>query len=105
MSHLSRTVQTIAATAFATLIMIAGLGIQQAKAASAAESFAQTNIEKGYAVLNNASLADAERARQFREFILGLTDMRRIAVFTLGPYSRDAKPADVDAFADAFRDY
>lgn len=73
-------------------------------AANAAESFVQQNIDKGYAILN-ASLADQQRRDQFRAFLLDLTDIKRIALFTLGPYSRGAAAADTDAFVSAFRDY
>jgi phospholipid transport system substrate-binding protein len=73
-------------------------------AANAAESFVQTNIDKGYAILNS-TVPDQQRRGQFRDFLLNLTDLRRIAVFTLGQYARGASPADENAFVDAFRNY
>jgi phospholipid transport system substrate-binding protein len=75
-----------------------------AAAANAAESFVQQNIDKGYAILN-ASLSDEQRRAQFRTFMLGLTDTRRIGLFTLGQYANGASKADLDAFNDAFLDY
>jgi phospholipid transport system substrate-binding protein len=75
-----------------------------AAAATPAESFVQQNIDKGYAILN-ASLSDEQRRAQFRTFMLGLTDTRRIGMFTLGQYANGASKADLDKFTDAFIDY
>jgi phospholipid transport system substrate-binding protein len=77
----------------------------QAAAASPAESFVQENVDKGYAILNNTSLSDEQRRAQFRDFILSLTDSRRIGMFTLGPYANSAKNEDIEAFIDAFSEY
>ena len=76
-----------------------------AQAATPAETFVQTNIEKGLSILNNKTLTDVKRRAEFRAFLSGLTDIRRTALFTLGAARRTAKPADVDAFVDAFRNY
>jgi len=76
-----------------------------AAAANPTEAFVQQNIDKGYVILNNASLSDAERRAQFRDFMLALTDTRRIGMFTLGQYARGASQADLDAFNQAFIDY
>jgi phospholipid transport system substrate-binding protein len=76
-----------------------------AAAATPAETFVQQNIDKGYTVLNNASLSDEQRRAQFRTFMLGLTDTRRIGLFTLGQYANGASKADLDKFNDAFLDY
>jgi len=75
-----------------------------AAATTPAESFVQQNIDKGYAILN-ASLSDEQRRAQFRTFMLGLTDTRRIGLFTLGQYANGASKADLDKFTDAFLDY
>ncbi len=48
---------------------------------------------------------DAQRATEFRDLLIGLTDIRRTALFTLGAARRTANPHDVDAFVDAFRNY
>jgi len=68
----------------------------QAAAANPAESFVQENVDKGYAILNNTSLSDEQRRAQFRDFILSLTDSRRIGMFTLGPYANSAKKEDIE---------
>jgi phospholipid transport system substrate-binding protein len=70
-----------------------------------AETFVQQNIKRGYEILNGTSLGDEQRRAQFRQFMLSLTDPRRIGMFTLGPYVRGASKAEIDAFIDAFTDY
>ena len=69
------------------------------------EGFVQQNIDVGYAILNDSSLAADQRHIQFRNFMLGLTDTNRIAIFTLGQYVNGASKADLDAFKIAFSDY
>ena len=56
-----------------------------ALAATPAEAYVQQNVQKGLTILNNHSISDSQRRSQFRDFLTGLTDIRRIAVFTLGP--------------------
>lgn len=88
-------------------IALSGLviGALPAAAANPAESFVQDNIHKGLDLLNNKTLSVDQRRTQFAEFLLGLTDMKRIADFTLGQYRRGASPADLAAFDAAFQDY
>ncbi|MEI9995433.1 MAG: ABC transporter substrate-binding protein [Rhizomicrobium sp.] len=76
-----------------------------AAAASPAEAFVQANVQRGLGILNNKGLSTEQRRAQFQGFILGLTDMRRIANFTLGQYRRTASPAEQDQFAAAFQNY
>jgi phospholipid transport system substrate-binding protein len=75
------------------------------RAASTAESFVSTNIDKGLQILGNKSLPPAQRSSQFQSFLEQLTDIDRIAKFTLGNARRTASPADVSAFDAAFRNY
>ena len=97
-----------AATLIWPLVMLVAIifsaPVAFAAAASPAETFVQQNIDKGYAILN-ASLSDDQRRAQFRTFMLGLTDTRRIGMFTLGQYANGASKADLDKFTDAFIDY
>jgi phospholipid transport system substrate-binding protein len=76
-----------------------------ALAATPAETFVAGNIQTGLAILANPALAPAARKAQFQIFLLGITDMKRIALFTLGPYAATASQADKDAFANAFQNY
>ncbi|MBV9549256.1 MAG: ABC transporter substrate-binding protein [Alphaproteobacteria bacterium] len=76
-----------------------------ALAADPAETFVAQNIQRGLGILDNKGLSKQQREDQFEQFLLGLTDMKRIADFTLGQYRRTASPADVAAFEAAFQNY
>lgn len=93
-------------TFLATLLSLsAALFAGPALAASPAEDFVQQNIHKGLELLNNKQLSADQRRTQFEGFLLGLTDMKRIADFTLGQYRRTASPQDLAAFESAFQNY
>ncbi len=79
--------------------------IETAHAQTAAENYVRENVQRGLSILNNRTIPDAERRTEFRSFLTTLTDIRRIALFTLGPARRTATPAQIDAFVDAFRNY
>ena len=76
-----------------------------ASAATPAEAFIADNIQKGLIILNDRQLSEDDRADQFQQLLLGLTNTKRIAAFTLGQYVRTASQADRDEFAAAFQDY
>lgn len=79
--------------------------IATAKASERTETFVQQMVDDGYVILNDASLSEDARFEQFETFMLGLTDVERIARFTLGPYVNRAPEAEVNAFIDAFSNY
>lgn len=87
----------------ATLIFI--IGMSMAKAATPAESFIQDNVQKGLSILNDKSLSADARRTQFQSFLESLSDIHRIAIFTLGDAAKSAAPADIDVFVEAFRNY
>ncbi|MGB8366034.1 MAG: phospholipid-binding protein MlaC [Rhizomicrobium sp.] len=89
----------------ACMIAIATVVAAPALAQTPAEAYVQQNVQKGLTILNDHSIPDAQRRAEFREFLTSLTDIRRIALFTLGAARRTASPADIEAFVDAFRDY
>jgi phospholipid transport system substrate-binding protein len=89
----------------AALVMLTTSETRAAPAANPSEAFVQENIEKGYSILNSTMLSDEQRRGQFRDFMLSLTDARRIGMFTLGPYANRASKEDIDSFIDAFSDY
>jgi phospholipid transport system substrate-binding protein len=76
-----------------------------AQGATGAEEYVRANVQRGLTILNDHTLPDAQRRAQFRDFLTSLTDIRRIALFTLGPARRAASPQQVDAFVNAFRNY
>jgi phospholipid transport system substrate-binding protein len=76
-----------------------------AAAQTAAESFVDENIHKGLDILRDRKLNTVQRRDQFETLLLGLVDVRRIGLFTLGQYRRTAPPEDVEAFVGAFKNY
>lgn len=70
-----------------------------------AENFVASNVQRGLTILNNHSIPEGERKREFRDFLTSLTDIRRIALFTLGAARRTATPQETDQFVEAFRNY
>jgi len=92
---------------FAALILtvcFAGLSAP-AQAATPAEQFISDNVQNGLSILINKQLTKDQRRTQFQGFLLGLTDIKAIAEYTLGQYRRTASPGDQAAFDDAFKDY
>jgi phospholipid transport system substrate-binding protein len=77
----------------------------QAQAQAGAEDYVRANVQKGLTILNDHSLGDYQRREQFKGFLTTLTDIRRIALFTLGPARRTASPQQTEQFIDAFRNY
>jgi len=69
------------------------------------ETFVQQNIDKGLAVLNDNRLAPQQRDAQFRAVLLSVTDVKRVALFTLGQYARGASDAQINTFVNALADY
>jgi phospholipid transport system substrate-binding protein len=76
-----------------------------ALAANAAEDFVSASILKGFDILNDTGVGANERQQRFATFLLGLTDVRRVALFLLGPYADKAAPADLDDYVAAYREY
>src|SRR5688572_15626331 len=87
------------------LALLSSTDVRSAPVANPAEAFVQENIEKGYVILNSTTLSDDQRRAQFRDFMLSLTDARRIGMFTLGPYVNNAAKEDVESFISAFSEY
>lgn len=76
-----------------------------AQAADPAETFIAANIQTGFDILNDKTLSNDARRTKFASFLEGLTDIRRVALFLIGPVATTAAPADVDAYVTAYRDY
>ncbi|HWA89814.1 MAG TPA: ABC transporter substrate-binding protein [Rhizomicrobium sp.] len=93
------------ALGFLGLAVVLLFAAPAANAASPAESFVQTNIDKGLQILNGRSGSSAQRTAQFQSFLESLTDIGRIAKFTLGNARRGASDADVASFNAAFKSY
>lgn len=76
-----------------------------AHAGTPKEEFIRSNIERAYRILTDESLSEEERNRQFRTFLRSAADIRRIALFTLGPHAQIATECELDAFVHSFEDY
>lgn len=97
--------RSAAARFLAVLALLFAVGLTGAQAATPAEGFIQDNAQKGLTILKDASLSRDAKQTQFQSFLESLIDIHRIALFTLGAAAKSAPPADVDAFAEAFRGY
>jgi phospholipid transport system substrate-binding protein len=90
---------------FAAMAGTSCLSAAPAWAADPAESFVATNIQQGFDILNDQSASAVQRRERFAAFVIGLTDVRRVAMFLLGRYASTATPADVEAYVAAYQDY
>lgn len=88
--------------ALATLAVAA---ISAAQAATPSETFISNNIQRSLEILNGKELKPEQRSRQFQDLLVGIVDMKRIALFTLGQYGRTASLSDQDRFVAAFQNY
>lgn len=73
--------------------------------ANDAEAFVQTSIDRGYQILNNKELSAGERQAQFRTFLNSITDTKRVALFTLGTFARNASKEDLDRFFATYDEF
>jgi phospholipid transport system substrate-binding protein len=89
----------------AAFVLSLGLVARPALAASPAEQYITDNVQKGLTILNNSQLSKDQRKAQFRDFLLTLTDIKRIGQYTLGQYRRTASPDDLTAFDATFKEY
>ena len=91
------------------LLLGAGAGLigfsLPAWASNPAEAFVGSNIQAGFDILNDPNASADQRRTRFAAFLLGLTDVRRVALFMLGPYAQGASPADLDAYVAAYQDH
>lgn len=76
-----------------------------AMAANPAEAFIGGNIQAGFDILNDQGISAAQRRERFAAFLLGLTDVKRVALFLLGRYAATVPQGDLDAYVAAYQDY
>jgi len=72
--------------------------------ANKAEDFTQGYVKQGLAILNNPALPHAEKHKQFEALLEPITDMRRVALYTLGAKAQNAPTEQLEAFVKAFHD-
>ena len=91
--------------ALALLVFVPLISAKASRADTNAEQFVAVNIQKGLSILNDQALTPRERSEQFEHMLLDITDIKRIALFTLGRYAETASPEDQAAFVAAFQNY
>lgn len=102
---------TLSAARIVAVLAIAALSLfafgrgAWAQGTEGAENYISANVQKGLTILNDRNMPDMQRRLEFRDFLTNLTDIRRIAIFTLGAARRTATPEQIDAFVNAFRNY
>jgi phospholipid transport system substrate-binding protein len=93
----------------AVILVSVWIGIISVTAARAAptpaETFVSDNIHTGLGILNDKQLTGEQRSAKFKALLLGVTDLKRIALFTLGSYAAKASQTDQDSFVAAFQTY
>jgi len=89
----------------ALTVSFLSLGTSAAWAANAAENFVSGNIQAGFDILNDRAADPNQRRERFASFLLGLTDVKRTALFMLGRYAQSAPQADIDDYVMAYQDY
>ena len=72
---------------------------------TSAATFVQLSVDKEFAILNDTSVAQQERETRSRALLRSIIDIKRVAMFALGPYARDASDKQIDDFVNAFSDY
>lgn len=92
--------RTKAILALGFCAMVAGT---PAVAATPADAFIQQGTEKAISILTDRSASDADKRGKMEDLMATLLDLKRMAIFALGPAARSASPAEVDAYIDAYR--
>ncbi len=89
--------------AMVSLLAAAALSSAQPAFANAdAESFTRGVIDEALSILRQGGSA---KGAKFHDFINKHTDASKAAMFTLGPYRRNANKSDLAAFTDAYREF
>jgi ABC-type transporter MlaC component len=76
-----------------------------ARADTAVDTYAQTTIDKGVALLKDPGLTGQARHDALMNFLKSTLDIKRIALFTLGADAASAPPAAVADYEKAFEDF
>jgi phospholipid transport system substrate-binding protein len=85
--------------------LVLAICVRPALAAPPAEQYITESVQRGMGILNNTQLNKEQRKNEFRNFLLGLTDINGIARYTLGQYRRTASTEDTAAFEETFKEY
>jgi ABC-type transporter MlaC component len=72
--------------------------------ANRAEDFTQDYVKQGLTILNNPSLSHDEKHKQFQMLLEPVTDMRRVALYAIGPTAKTSPTEQLEAYVQAFHD-
>jgi ABC-type transporter MlaC component len=72
--------------------------------ANRAEDFTQDYVKQGLAILNNPALSHDEKHKQFLALLEPVTDMRRVALYAIGPAAKTSPTEQLEAYVKAFHD-
>lgn len=72
--------------------------------ANEAESFVQDYVKQGLVILNDKTLSHDEKHKRFEALLEPMTDMRRVALYALGPAAQTTPSDQLEAFVKAFHD-
>src|SRR6185295_5106496 len=98
-------VMAVSAVAAIVIGAVLGAPANAARGANPAEAFVQQNIDRGYQILNNSGQSRQAKREAFRQFLLTLINLKRIANYTLGRAGAGASAADKADFYSAFEDF
>jgi len=89
---------------FAYAGVLAALLPLHAARANDAETFVQDYVKQGLAILNDKTLSHDEKHKRFEALLEPMTDMRRVALYALGPAAQATPSDQLEAFVKAFHD-
>jgi ABC-type transporter MlaC component len=85
------------------ILIFAVMAAGPARAASPVETFVQESVDRGIAVLKDASLDDAARRQKIGDFLADVLDTKKMAMFMLGAARENAAASDLDAYAEVYK--
>jgi phospholipid transport system substrate-binding protein len=101
----SATAELSAGSADTKPVRLAGAAFSDTRQSSEAEAFVRSKIDAGFAILNDTALSPVQRHARFRDFLVSIVDSRRVGLFTLGTYARNASQDEIDRFVVAYTDF
>src|SRR5579862_5940427 len=83
---------------FCAVLTLLFAGATSALAETPADALIQQSTARAVAVLGERTLSQADKRSQIQELMSSLLDLKRMAIFALGPAARTATPEELDAF-------
>ncbi|MGD0191265.1 MAG: ABC transporter substrate-binding protein [Rhizomicrobium sp.] len=99
---------TLPAMALTLTVMVLGPFCwlsQAARADNVEEAFVQQSAGKTLAILKDKALSSSDKHARMHDLMSSLLDLKRMAMFTLGPAAHTASPTDLDLYVRAYSDF